>query len=251
LRHAGSVLAGLVVFVGTLAVASAPAAFAAPEDTVSASVPASVQGTHDGCVGAPVAVPYTMKSRIYDNPRVTVKVTGPGGSAAGFEVIGWRKLMVDAGTLQVSVPMCDYQASGTYTVSVNLWVADYDYCAYDYTYDEAYCVGIEDLVSVDAAPVSFEFFAPVDVVSSHKAKVSKSRRVVKARFKTEALPAGYAQGAPAAWKVTVNDKKAAKFELGADQVKTVRVSLPATGRSVVKFYLNDKRVETLRVVPRT
>lgn len=251
MRRVVSGLSGLVFGFGLLSAVCAPAAVAAPEDTVSVSVPASVQGRHGGCVSVPVSVPYTLKSRIYDDPGLTVKVVGPGGGLAGFETVGFTKMLMDAGTVQIGVPMCDFQESGTYTVSVHLSVSSYDYCAYDWDYDEAYCAGLKDWADVDAAPVAFEFFSPVDVVSSHAAKVSKSQRVVKARFRSEALPAGFPQGAPAAWKVTVDGKKKAKFDLGADQAKTVRVSLPDTGKSVVKFYLNDKRVETLRVVPRT
>jgi hypothetical protein len=250
LKRTGSVLAGWLVMVGSLGVAVPATAVADALDTVSVSVPATAQGKYDGCVGVPVSVPYTMKSRGYDDPSVTVKVTGPDGSLQDFQVQGFSEMWRDASTLQFVVEMCDYDVSGTYTVTADLSIADYEYCIYDYEYDEAYCAGIEGISNVNAAPVTFQYFAPVPVMTYLSTKVSKSRRVVSARFKTDALPAGHPQGAPAKWRIVVNGKEKRAFEMGASQVRTSRVKVPATKKSLVTFWLGFERIKQVKVRPR-
>ena len=250
MKSAVSFLAGLVVMVGSLGVTGPASAAADPADTVSILVPATVQGTHGGCVSVPVSVPYTTKSRAYDDPEVWLKVTAPDGSLADFQSVGWTKLIMDAGTVQFTVAMCDYDASGTYTVTAKLSIADYDYCIYDAREDDAYCAGIEGISNVDATPVTFQYFAPVPVVTLLDTKVSKSRRVVSATFRTDALPAGYPQGAPAKWRIVVNGKTKRSFEMNAGQVRTSRVKVSSTEKSVVAFWLGYERVKRFKVVPR-
>jgi hypothetical protein len=86
-----------------------------------------------------------------------------------------------------------------------------------------------------------------DVTGDVTAKVKKNR-VAKLKLRSDALPAGTAQGKALTWKVVVDGTTVASFDQGAGQLSKLAYRFGKhTGTHKVLVFKNGQKVEKVKV----